>query len=193
MNIIIYPGSEGNTEHFRAFSYMNSIQIVEDCDAIGDFLALKASFNYKEELIKSISEFITEVYLENYILCKIYDEYPSVNIIEASDILRGFVSTLTNSYLKSALDCLIKNNARFNLPSFVLFNIKQIMLTTNRNVEKLCEDLISHKSNELLLSYIDEHYQPLISAERAGGISVISDNVTDCELSKEDVVDIKHE
>lgn len=164
MKIIIYPGSEYNTDHFRDFSNINLINFVQDTDLIGVRLTLEADFDFKEELTKSVSKYITENYLENYILCKIYDEYPCIDIIETTDIINDFTSDFSRNFMSHILSDLIIKSEKINLPSLVLFNIKPIMLTTNSIVDKLCNSIVLNKKYDMVSQLINS-YNELLNRE----------------------------
>ncbi len=142
MKIIIYPGSEQNISHFRDFCIINSYKIGEEKDEIGNRLIFDSESILKDDLIRCITLYITENYLENYIFCKIYDEYPIIDASEASKILSEFINYFSDSFVKPEFErCLTLSN-KINLPSLMLFNIKRIMLTTNKIVDRLCQNHI---------------------------------------------------
>ena len=148
LNIIIYPGSDESIMHFRDFCHINSIKMSEEKDEIGNKLIIEDKLLDKEQLVHCITLYITEVYLERYIFCKIYDEYPSIDPIAASKILSKFIEQFSKSFVKEKFQQCISKSNMINIPSLMLFNIKQIMLTTNLIVDSLCE-------NHLLLNEFD--------------------------------------
>jgi len=191
MKIIIYPGSEANIEHFRDFSLTNQISFSVDCDEVGRLVRFDADFDYTDELTLCILGFITEMYLENYILCKIYDEYPCIDIMDTSDILNDYVRNFSNSHIGHKVEELIDTSGKFNLPSFVLFNIKQIMLTTNELVDSLCQKLLSTKKHdyiiELINSYNTVFSDDFFKKNNENNINIMDEK----KQSEEHLVDIK--
>ena len=140
--------------HFRDFCHINSIKISEEKDQIGNKLIIEDKFVDKEQLSHHITLYITEFYLERYIFCKIYDEYPSVEPIAASKILSEFIDRFSKSFVKEKFEQCISKSSMINIPSFMLFNIKQIMLTTNLIIDILCEKVVlSNEFKALNLSF----------------------------------------
>ncbi len=163
LNIIIYPGSEESIMYFRDFCHINSIKTAEGKDKIGNKLIIEDEFLNKEQLLHCITLYITENYLEKYIFCKIYDEYPSIDPIVASKILSQFVKQFSESFVKEKFEQCISKLNMINIPSLMLFNIKQIMLTTNSIIDNLCEKFLLLNEFELSNLFFNTYDAPFKS------------------------------
>ncbi len=153
MKVEIYHGYMRHLDLFDCF-YENIVTSSIDEDNIGEKIILVSQTDFTDELLRIISRAIVEVYLKDYILGKIYSEYNSIDIFESGSILETIVSDLQASqFMRKTKDIILKHG-KLNLPSLILFNIKNIMSTTNELTDKICEEVMYQKERNCFLNMI---------------------------------------
>lgn len=146
MEAVVYPGcSKKQLEIFPMHVPDKEMEIITESDYFGTKVIFKADFDFAADLAVSITRFIVEVHLRDYILSKIYDEYQALDEIDSSSVLGTIVCELPKCFCFRRIEDILRRYGKFNVSSYIIFNIKIIMLTINSVVDKFCEQLVYEK------------------------------------------------
>ena len=94
---------------------------------------------YIGEFSEKLCYFICEVYLKESVLLKIYDEYPCIDSHMAAKIMLEIFGDFSVGEICQKIKEILFCCRKINIESFVLFNIRYIMSTVYKLVDKHCE------------------------------------------------------
>lgn len=189
MKVEIYHGYMQRLDLFECF-YENNVTYCVDEDDIGEKIILVSQTDFTDELLRIISRAIVEVYLKDYILGKIYSEYNGIDIFESGSILENVVNELSDSQIMCETKAIILKHGKLNLPSLILFNIKNIMLTANELTDSICEKVMYQKERACFLNMI-RTYSALSNRNCAyADVDFKKDDCVSVIVDDEPVVDI---
>lgn len=154
MKIVLYTGTdESHCNYFAEYFYSLGIEHKIGYDYFGyrfEVLNIVDVSNITNIIIC----FYIEYHLKNYILSKIYDEYPYIDIDDAADVLCSLTKNINNSDIFHEMKNQILKNKKIHVESYLLFNIRKIMLTIYDHVDKICEKKSFEKERERFLELI---------------------------------------
>ncbi|MBR2404861.1 MAG: hypothetical protein IKA95_04320 [Clostridia bacterium] len=189
MKVEIYHGHIECLDLFESFCE-NTVTSCTDEDIIGQKIILISQTDFTEELICIISRAIVEVYLKDYILGKIYSEYNSIDAFESCSIIETVIKDLSTSQVMRKTKNIISKHGKLNLPSMILFNIKNIMSTVNKLTDAICEDAMYQKERTCFLNMI-RTYSALSERNcKFADVDFKSDNTVSVTVDDEPLVDI---
>lgn len=189
MKVEIYHGYMQRLDLFECF-YENSVTSCVDEDDIGEKIILVSQTDFTDELLRIVSRAIVEVYLKDYILGKIYSEYNAIDIFESGSVLESVVNELSGSKFMCETKDIILKHRKLNLPSLILFNIKNIMSTANELTDSICEEVMYQKERACFLNVI-RTYSALSNRNCAcADVDFKKDDCVSVTVDDEPVVDI---
>ena len=138
-------------EYADYFIKLNFIQN-SDFNLTQTYLGYKIDLNIEDEKIDELTfniiSFIVEIYLKDAIFSKIYDEYYFLDATDAGGILINLTKELAKSHIHQKIKDMLKIHGVFVIESYVIFNIKPIMISVYNIVEKSVYDIIYQKKGD---------------------------------------------
>lgn len=155
MEVVLYPGCSGEQLDLLCQNLdEKELHNFVDSDYFGYKIIVCMDETMLEILKGEICSYIVETYLKDAILTKIYDEYPLIDVYDSGLILVKLVEEIKKHLYFNNIDDILKSNKKFNIESYVLFNIKRIMLIAYSLVDKLCGEVIHERQRKAFLSLI---------------------------------------
>ncbi len=161
MKIVLYIGTDkAFCEYFsRCFDNLGIIYNI-DYDYFGYKIDLVC--NDICSIMDLMVEFYIEFHLKNHILSKVYDEYPLLDIDDAAYIMCILSKKLVDKSVFLKMKKQLETNKILHVDSYLMFNIKIIMLTIYDVIDEICEKRSYEKERmrflELLRTYSSLSY-----------------------------------
>lgn len=154
MEISLYTGSENPAEYYTDFLTQNKINFKITSVNSELIITVYANDAQTEQISEFLCRFMIEFYLKEAVFSKIYDEYPTLGIEDASIIMLRLSDELASGSMKKNIQNSINLNGIFKPESYVLFNIKSVMMSVYSEIDKLAIDMVYQKEKERLQSAI---------------------------------------
>ncbi len=162
MEIILYTGNcSGNNN----FLLSDNDEGIYAADSVQNYFGYETVLNVEDKNVDFISSeicmCIAEFYLKETVLAKIYEDYPCIDALDAGKVLVEIFTHFSTGRVCETIKNILISNHRLNVESFILFNIKYIMLTIYSAADYCCEKYLQNKQKEafkrLLQTYFTLH------------------------------------
>ena len=155
MEINLYPGNNKNhLNYYTDFLTLNNIRFKIIPSYFGNKIIAYISSDKLQNFSSHSCNFILDFYLKEAVISKIYDEYPLFNTNDASKILSKLSEKISQTPLTDHIHHLILQSRGFNPESYVLFNMKNIMLCVYALTDDICRHLIYNLEKQHFISVI---------------------------------------
>lgn len=184
MKIVLYIGTDESYFDYFAESLDNyEINYVSEYDYFG----YRLEFECDVDIIKItniIIEFYIEFHLKNYILSKIYDEYPFLDVDDAVDVMCTLSKSVKDKPVFDKMGNIIKRCNKLFVDSYLVFNIRNIMLTIYDSLDEICEKISFNKERKRFLELLRTY--TTLSSNTSNSASVEFASESECYLSFDD-------
>lgn len=182
MELTLYPGNSRNQlEFFTDYLTLQNKEFEISGSELGNVITVSTETLSHELLAIHSCRFILEFYLKEAVLSKIYDEYPFFNTDDASHILSELSDLVVSSPVKDGILKFLNDNKSFNPESYVIFNIKSIMLCIYALTDNIAHKLIYTREKERLISVVRMFSHLSFNTCMTADVEFSSD--TDCTVS----------
>ena len=184
MKIVLYIGTDESYRDYFIECFMNH-EINYDIEYCYFGYKLEINFcNRISYITNFIIDFYVEFHLKNYILSKIYDEYPYLDVDDAVNVMCILSKSIKDKSVFKKMENIIETNNILHVESYLLFNIKIIMSTIYRYIDKICEKICFDKERERFLELLRTYTALSSDASKHANVEFASES--ECYLTFDD-------
>lgn len=193
MCVVLYVGCDSkHQKHFLSFFDFNEIRYKAKKCIFGCKIECFTSEQDIITLAEYITAFIVEFYLKEQILSKIYDEYSQLSVDDACNCVGKIINELKKSDIQVRIVDFLITKKSLHIESYILFNIKSIMLTTFEITDTVCSSLIFEKEREDFLSILRTYASLYDERLQKADVEFTSELIARVTLDNRETVEIEN-